>query len=185
MNPTALLAVADGSEDIEVVTTLDVLRRAGVEVTLVSVMPQRQITCAHGTALRADALLADVLDKDFDAIVLPGGMPGAEHFASSGALIAMLEEQNARGEVVAAICASPAVVLAKHGLLDGRRAAVYPGFEATLQQGGAELVGESVVHDGNIITSRGPATAMVFALYLVEVLVGASKAKQVQAALLA
>lgn len=185
MNPTALVAVADGSEDVEVVTLVDVLRRGGVEVTLVSVMPQRQITCAHGTALRADALLADVLAQDFDAIVLPGGMPGAEHFAASGALVSMLEEQNARGEVVAAICASPAVVLAKHGLLEGRRAAVYPGFEDALQQAGVELVRDNVVHDGNIITSRGPATAMAFALYLVEVLVGTNKAKQVQTALLA
>lgn len=182
MNPTALVAVADGSEDVEVVTLVDVLRRGGVEVTLVSVMPQRQITCAHGTALRADALLADVLAQDFDAIVLPGGMPGAEHFAASGALVSMLEEQNARGEVVAAICA---VVLAKHGLLEGRRAAVYPGFEDALQQAGVELVRDNVVHDGNIITSRGPATAMAFALYLVEVLVGTNKAKQVQTALLA
>ncbi|MFY9178775.1 MAG: DJ-1 family glyoxalase III [Venatoribacter sp.] len=184
MSATVLLAVADGSEDIETITLLDVLRRGGLQVTLTSVMPQRQVTCAHGTQLRADALLADVLNQDFDAIVLPGGMPGAEHFASSGTLVSMLEEQNARGEVVAAICAAPAVVLAKHGLLEGRRAVAYPGFEEAIVQGGAELLRQNVVHDGNIITSRGPATAMEFALFLVEVLVGEKKAKEVQDGLL-
>ena len=89
------------------------------------------------------------------------------------------------GEVVAAICASPAVVLAKHGLLKGRRAVAYPGFEEGLKQAGAELVLENVVHDGNIITSRGPATAMEFALYLIQVLVGDAKMEEVKAGLLA
>lgn len=182
---TVLLAIADGSEEIEMVTLSDVLRRAGIEVTLVSVMPQRQITGAHNIQLRADALMADVIDEDYDAIVLPGGMPGAEHLSNCTALISMLKEQDSRGEVVAAICAAPAVVLAKHGLLEGRRAVAYPGFEEGLTQAGAELVVESVVHDGNIITSRGPATAIEFALYLIQVLVGDSKMAEVKAALLA
>lgn len=181
---TVLLAVADGSEEIELITLADVLRRAEVDVTIVSVMTQRQITGAHNIQMRADALMADVLEQEFDAIVLPGGMPGATHLSDCTALVSMLKEQNSRGELVAAICASPAVVLARHGLLQGRRAVAYPGFEESLVEGGAELVVENVVHDGNIITSRGPATAMEFALYLVQVLVGDAKVAEVKAGLL-
>ena len=184
-NSTVLLAVADGSEEIELITLVDVLRRAEVDVTMVSVMSQRQITGAHNVQLRADALMADVMDQEFDAIVLPGGMPGATHISECTALVSMLKEQQSRGELVAAICASPAVVLAKHGMLEGRRAVAYPGFEEGLTDAGAELVVENVVHDGNIITSRGPATAMEFALYLVQVLVGEAKAAEVKAGLLA
>lgn len=184
-NSTVLLAVADGSEEIELITLVDVLRRADVDVTMVSVMSQRQITGAHNVQLRADALMADVMDQEFDAIVLPGGMPGATHISECTALVSMLKEQQSRGELVAAICASPAVVLAKHGMLEGRRAVAYPGFEDGLINAGAELVVENVVHDGNIITSRGPATAMEFALYLVQVLVGEAKAAEVKAGLLA
>src|SRR5690554_548317 len=155
-NSTVLLAVADGSEEIELITLVDVLRRAEVDVTMVSVMTQRQITGAHNIQMRADALMADVLEEEYDAIVLPGGMPGATHLSDCTALITMLKEQHSRGELVAAICASPAVVLARHGMLEGRRAVAYPGFEEGLQEGGATLVVENVVHDGNIITSRGP-----------------------------
>src|SRR5690554_5852463 len=118
-NSTVLLAVADGSEEIELITLVDVLRRADVDVTMVSVMSQRQITGAHNVQLRADALMADVMDQEFDAIVLPGGMPGATHISECTALVSMLKEQQSRGELVAAICASPAVVLAKHGMLEG------------------------------------------------------------------
>lgn len=183
-NPTVLLAIADGSEEIELVTVADVLRRANIELTLVSVMPQRQVTGAHNIQLRADVLMADIFEQDFDAIVLPGGMPGAEHLTSNASLVSMLKEQNAKGEVVAAICAAPAVVLAKHGLLEGKQAVAYPGFEEGLAQGGATYVDEAVVVDGNIITSKGPATAMAFAIKLIEVLVGEVAAKEVAAGLL-
>lgn len=183
-NPTVLLAVADGSEEIEFVTLADVLRRANIEVTIVSVMQQRQVTGAHNIQMRADALMADVFEQDFDAIVLPGGMPGAEHLASNPSLVSMLKEQNAKGEVVAAICAAPAVVLAKHGLLEGKNAVAYPGFEEGITQHGATYVDQPVVVDGNIITSKGPATAMAFALKLVEVLVGEIMAKEVASGLL-
>ena len=179
-----LLAVADGSEDMETVITLDVLRRAGLAVTLTSVMPQRQITCAHGTQLRADALMADVLSKSWDAIVLPGGMPGAEYLSDCTALINMLREQDKAGKTVAAICASPAVVLAKHGLLKGKQAVAYPGFEQGLAQGEAILVEQAVVQDGHVITSRGPSTAMLFALQIIKHLCGEEKATQVAKGLL-
>ena len=180
----ALVAVADGSEDLETVTLVDLLRRAKIEVTLVSVMPQRQVTAAHGTALRADALLADIVDEDYDAIILPGGMPGAEHLANCATLVNLLKEQNAKGELVAAICASPAVVLAKHGLLEGKNAVTYPGFEEALAQGGATYQDENVVVDGNIVTSKGPATAIEFALKLIAIMCGEVMAKEVAAGLL-
>ena len=179
MGIRVMLAVADGSEDIETVTVSDVLRRAGIEVVLVSVMPQRQITCARGLQLRADALMADVMEQSWDAIVLPGGMPGSEHLADCAALIALLRQQLANDRVVGAICAAPAVVLARHGLLQGRKATAFPGFEEALQQCGAQLILGDVVTDQHLITSRGPATAMAFALQLVRQLAGDAKAMQV------
>src|SRR5690554_1967941 len=152
-NSTVLLAVADGSEEIELITLVDVLRRADIDVTIVSVMSQRQITGAHNVQLRADALMADVMDQEFDAIVLPGGMPGATHISACTALVSMLKEQQSRGELVAAICDSPAGVLAKHRMLEGRREDAYPSSEGGRAHAGAELVVENHVHDGSMIAS--------------------------------
>ena len=184
MSIKVMLAVADGSEDIETVTVSDVLRRAGIEVVLVSVMPQRQITCARGIQLRADALMADVMEQHWDAIVLPGGLPGAEHLADCAALIALLREQQAAGRLIGAICAAPALVLARHGLLKGYKATAFPGCEEALRQGGALQVLGDVVTDRRMVTSRGPATAMAFALQLVRLLASEQQADQVGKALL-
>lgn len=179
---TALVPVANGTEDIESVTIIDVLRRAGIKVTVASVERDITVTCAHGIRIVADALLADVAAQDFDLIVLPGGMPGAERLRDSPALIAMLKKQDARGALFGAICASPGVVLATHGLIGSRRATAYPGFEKLLPPGVMQEA--AVVRDGNLVTSRGPATAMPFALALVEALCGKEKATQVAAGLL-
>ena len=128
MAPRVLVPVADGSEDIETVTIVDVLRRAGAEVTLASV-DGAWVTCAHGTRLAADCLIAACAGQTWDAIALPGGMPGAEHLRDCAALTELLHAQDAAGRTLAAICASPAVVLQHHGLLGTRRATCYPGFE--------------------------------------------------------
>lgn len=180
---TALVPVADGSEDIETVTIVDVLRRAGVEVTVASVKSVPAVTCARGTRLVADALLADVAGRHFDLVALPGGMPGAEHLRDTPALIALLRAQDARGALFGAICASPGVVLGTHGLIGSRKATAYPGFEQMLPAGAAQAA--DVVRDGNLVTSRGPATATAFALALVEALCGRAKAEQVAAGMLA
>lgn len=163
-----LLPVADGSEDIETVTLIDVLRRAEVEVTVASVMPGPAVKLARGTRLTADTCLSEMEDSlDFDAIVLPGGMPGAAALRDSKALAVRLERQRKRQGWIAAICAAPGVVLASHDLVRGYDVTGYPAFQGALIEAGGHLSQDSVVEDGQLITSQGPATAMAFALHLV------------------
>jgi 4-methyl-5(b-hydroxyethyl)-thiazole monophosphate biosynthesis len=182
MTQTALIPVAQGSEDIEAVTLIDVLRRAGVRVSVASVEATREVVFAHGTRVVADTLLADVVDPRFNLIVLPGGMPGAERLRDTPALIARLREQDARGALFGAICAAPGVVLGTHGLIGARRATAYPGFEHLLPVG--SFVDQRVVRDGHLLTSRGPGTALEFALALVDALGLHDKAAQLAAGML-
>jgi 4-methyl-5(b-hydroxyethyl)-thiazole monophosphate biosynthesis len=173
MNKRVLVAVADGIEELEAVTIIDVLRRAGLDVIVASV-DKLQITASRKTRLVADALIADCVSEDFDCIVLPGGMPGAEHLRDNPVLIEMLKKQKQSGKIYAAICASPAVVLAHYGLLDKKKAACYPAMADKLPDPSA--AGQRVVIDGNCVTSQGPGTAMDFALELVCQLAGKEKA---------
>lgn len=168
--PTALIPIADGSEDIETVTLIDVLRRAGVDVTVASVTGQPQILASRQTRIEADALIEDVMGEDFDLIALPGGMPGAQALADSGRLIEKLCEQRDGGRLYGAICAAPAIALAPHGLLDGVAATGHPAFTDALPV--QSRIEERVVRDGQCLTSRGPGTALEFALVLVEALCG-------------
>jgi 4-methyl-5(b-hydroxyethyl)-thiazole monophosphate biosynthesis len=174
MSKTALVAVADGTEELEAVTMIDVLRRAGTEVTVASVA-KLQVTASRGVKLVADCLIDDCKDKMFDLVALPGGLPGAEHLRDSKTLIDMLKKQKQAGRLYAAICASPAVALAPHGLLDGKAATGYPGTQDKLPK----AVNQRVVTDGNCITSQGPGTALEFAIELVRQLFDDAKAKQV------
>ena len=182
MSKRALIAVADGIEDIECVTLIDVLRRADVEVLVASVEERRMITCARGTRLTADAMLVDVLAQDLDLIVLPGGMPGAQRLADFEPLAERVRKQAKAGELFAALCAAPAVALQNYGVLRQRRMTCYPAFSDRLS--GCTFVDEAVVVDGNCITSQGPATALAFALTLVEQLVGRGTRKEVAEAML-
>jgi 4-methyl-5(b-hydroxyethyl)-thiazole monophosphate biosynthesis len=170
MSKRALIAVADGVEDLEVVTLIDVLRRADIEVLVASVEARRMLSCAHGTRLTADAMLVDVLAQDFDLIVLPGGLPGAQHLADYQPLAERVREQAAAGKLFAAICAAPALALQAYGVLKQRRMTCYPAFSEQLS--GCTFVDQPVVVDGNCITSQGPGTALAFALTLVEQLAG-------------
>jgi 4-methyl-5(b-hydroxyethyl)-thiazole monophosphate biosynthesis len=180
MHKRALVPIADGVEDIETVAIIDVLRRAGVEVVAVAV-DKIQITAANGTKIVADELLQECVKEKFDLIALPGGMPGAENLRDSSQLIAMLKEQQKAGRLYGAICASPAVVLQHHGLLEGRRATCHPALQKQLKN----LDQARVVVDGNCVTSQGPGTAIEFALQLVELLFDASKARQIAQAMVA
>ena len=182
MTARALISLADGVEDIECVTLIDVLRRAEVEVVVASIEGRRMITCARGTRLTADTMLVDVLAQDFDLIVLPGGMPGAERLAEHEPLAEKVREQAKAGKLFAAICAAPAVALQQYGVLKQRRMTCYPSFSDRLS--GCTFVDQPVVVDGNCITSQGPGTAMEFALTLVEQLTGKAKRKEVAEALL-
>ncbi len=182
MSKRALIAVADGIEDIECVTLIDVLRSADIEVLVASIEERRMITCARGTRLTADAMLVDVLAQDFDLIVLPGGMPGAQHLADFEPLAERVRKQAKAGELFAAICAAPALALQRYGVLRQRRMTCYPAFSDRLS--GCTFVDEAVVVDGNCITSQGPGTALAFALTLVEQLVGRGTRTEVAKAML-
>ncbi|WP_348672937.1 DJ-1 family glyoxalase III [uncultured Abyssibacter sp.] len=182
--PTALVAIADGSEDIESVTVIDVLRRADVDVTVASCMPgRRQIEASRGTRIEADALIDDCRDQFFDAVVLPGGMPGAEHLGRCDALMDMAREQLDAGRLLGAICAAPAVALEPSGLLARRRMTCFPSFAERVETG--TWLNEPVVRDGALITSQGPGTAIAFALALVGQLVSPESAERIGQQMLA
>ena len=172
MTQKVLIAIADGSEDIETVTVADVLRRGGLDVTLASVMPERMIMASRGVWLVADCLISECQGKDWDAIVLPGGMPGASNLAGSVVLHSLLLRQARQERLIAAICAAPAVVLGEAGLMSGRKATCYPSFAAELTARDATVIDQPVVRDRNFITSQGPATAMAFALEILQRLKG-------------
>jgi len=180
MTKKALVPIADGSEEIEAVTIIDVLRRAGVEVTVASVGvgKTKQITAARGTNIVADSFIADCADKAWDLIAVPGGIEGADHLAASEILDQLLRSQAQQGKFYAAICAAPAVVLGSKGLLADKTATSHPRFYQSLIA--KEVDTESrVVVDGNCITSQGPGTAIDFALELVEQLCGIVKREEV------
>jgi len=193
-----LVPVADGSEEIESVTIIDVLVRAGATVTVASVMPssaspssssspvnKHQVTCSRGVKLVADKGIDDCLEQEWDLIACPGGLPGAEYLRDSSSLLTLLTKQEASKKYIAAICASPAMVLQTHGFLKGRSATCFPAerFTTTLEKYQGKD-GGAVVVDGHVVTSRGPGTTMVFALKLVELLFGMDKAKEVAGGLL-
>jgi 4-methyl-5(b-hydroxyethyl)-thiazole monophosphate biosynthesis len=176
-----LVPIADGTEEIEAVCIIDVLRRAGLAVTVASV-GALQITASRGVKLVADCLIDECQGKPYDMVVLPGGIPGAENLRDSDVLAEILKAQRAAGGWLGAICAAPAVVLAAHALLRGCRATAHPAFVEQLED--QTRVDERVVVDGRCVTSRGPGTALEFALRLVALLCGEDKAREVAAPML-
>lgn len=170
----AVIVFAEGFEEIEAVTPADILRRAGVKVELVG-LEAIEVTGAHGITFKMDRVLADV--EDADAVILPGGLPGAENLAASERLAKVLKTQLESGRLVSAICASPGLVLGLRGILKGRCATCYPGFESNFGPE-ATHVDETVVKDGNVLTSRGPGTAFAFGIALARELAGATVADQ-------
>lgn len=176
MTKKVLVPIADGTEEIEAVSIIDTLRRAGAEVTVTSV-GALQVTASRGVRLTADQHIDDCSDTAYDLIALPGGIPGAEHLRDNPTLTALLRRQRAEGRWLGAICAAPAVVLHHHGLLDQRRATCHPSFFEKLDP--AARSEERVVVDRDCVTSRGPGTALEFALKLVEVLMSRQKAEEI------
>lgn len=181
MAKKVLVPIADGIEEIEAVCIIDTLRRAGAEVTVASV-GAITVTASRGVKLTADATIANCTGITYDAIVLPGGMPGAEHLRDSANLVALLKEQKASDRLYAAICAAPAVVLHHHGLLKNTRATCYPSMQTQLDPNSVSP--DRVVVHGACVTAQGPAVAIEFALKLVEMLFGQGKAKEVGEAML-
>ena len=176
---TVLVPLAQGCEEIEAVTVIDILRRAGITVVSAG-LDDRPVLASRGVMLVPDTTLDDALQHSFDMIALPGGQPGTNNLKADQRIIAMLQDMAQQGKYIAAICAAPSV-LATAGLLDGKQATSFPGsldpFPDVRQQRTA------VAEDGKLITSRGPGTAMDFALTLVERLAGKAKRHEVEAGL--
>ncbi|GHV00070.1 DJ-1 family protein [Spirochaetia bacterium] len=216
MAKRAIVLLADGFEEVEAITPIDYLRRAGVEVTTVSISGSRTVTGSHGIQITADTMLADIAPQAAasqsgsapsadasslsdsnrlpdasglpdvsglpDAVLLPGGGVGADNLAASVAVGALIAAQLGSGKIVAAICASPAVVLAPLGVLKGRRFTCYPGLEGKVngtKSTGAQWSEETVVIDGNVVTSRGAGTAAAWAIALIGELAGQGEAAKV------
>lgn len=176
---SALILFAEGSEELEAVTVVNILRRAGVTVTLAG-LTAGALRGSRGTLLTPDTTLDEAVRHDYDMLVLPGGQPGTNHLKTDARVLKLAQRMSAEGKYVTAICAAPSV-LAAAGLLDGRRATCYPGSLDAFPQ--AHLQNAAVVEDGKLITSRGPGTAMDFALTLAERLVGRPKRQEVEAGL--
>jgi 4-methyl-5(b-hydroxyethyl)-thiazole monophosphate biosynthesis len=178
---TVLIPLAQGCEELEAVTIIDLLRRAEIEVTTAS-LDGNPVKASRGTVLIADIILDEALQNDYDMIVLPGGLPGADHLRDDPRIINLLKNMADEGKYVSAICAAPKV-LAKAGLLKNRRATAYPGTLEKLELTDTIIVNDPVVIDGNIVTSQGPGTAMDFALKLIELLSGEDKRQAVETGL--
>ena len=173
-----LVPLAQGCEELEAVTIIDLLRRAGIEVVTAG-LEEGPVTCSRGVVLVPDTTLDAVLEQDFDMVVLPGGLPGADHLEQDPRIRKLLERMANQGRYTAAVCAAPKV-LAAAGVLQGRRATSYPGVLDALSPPGTQVVAEPVVVDDKVITSRGPGTAMDFALTLIERLEGSEARKAVE-----
>lgn len=156
--------MADGLEEIEALTVVDILRRAQIDIRMISINGTKRVTGAHGIVLETDEILEEADTDSLDLLVLPGGMPGTLHLGACERLTEELKKADAQKRGIAAICAAPSI-LGDLGILSGRKAVCYPGFEDRLQ--GADVVREPVVTDGHITTSRGMGTAIAFALELV------------------
>lgn len=178
---SVLIPLAPGFEDLEAVTLVDLLRRAGIEVVTAG-LTAGLIEGSRGIRIQPDTTLEAVMARDFDMIALPGGMPGAEHLKNDARVQALLQRHGRAGKFTAAICAAP-IALAQAGLLEGKRATSYPGFIEKLGLPNTVCLEEPVVVDGKVATSRGPGTAMDFALALIELLVGRTARDQVEAGL--
>lgn len=156
--------MADGCEEIEGLTVVDVVRRAKMEIVTISITGKKEVTGSHNVTFLADALASEVNYDELDGIVLPGGMPGTLNLGADETVNKIIKEFAAAGKLVCAICAAPSV-LGVTGILEGKKATCHPGFEEKLV--GATVSEDEVVVDGNIITSRGMGTALAFALAIV------------------
>lgn len=173
--------MADGFEEVEALAVIDILRRASIEITMISVMGGRnQVTGAHGITVMTDAVIEDIDFSRYDGIFLPGGMPGTNNLDKCGRLCDEIIRFNNERKLLAAICAAPKVY-GRLGILNGKKATCFPGFENDLL--GAQTVHDRVVADGNVITSRGMGTAIDLGLKLVEILKGEGESQELARAI--
>ena len=168
--------LADGFEEVEAVTVVDLLRRANIDVITVSIMNRLEITGAHDIKIMADKLFENIDFDDCEMIILPGGGGGATKLDNHEGIIEKLKHFNKNGKWIAAICAAP-MILGHHGIFSGQQATIYEGMEDELK--GAVYVDKKVVVDGHIITSQGPATAINFALTIIKIIKGVKVATEI------
>jgi protein deglycase len=173
-----LVPLAQGCEELEAVTIIDLLRRAEIEVVSAS-LDNGPITASRGTRLLADKTLDEALQQEYDMVVLPGGLPGATHLDNDSRIQELLKKMASSEKFTAAICAAPKV-LASSGLLEGKCATAFPGTLEKCSLSNTTIKYDAVVQDGKVITSKGPGTAMEFTLVLIELLVGSEKRQQVE-----
>lgn len=179
----SFIFLAEGFEEVEAITVIDLLRRAGMPVKTVSITTALQVTGAHGVTVKADLIFDNTLFQDAEWLILPGGMPGATNLYEYGPLGGLLKAQaeSDKGRI-AAICASPAVVLGQLGLLKEEKATCYPGFEGMLE--GAEVIDAPVVISGKFVLGNGPANAMLWALAIISETISSQEANKVANGLL-
>ncbi len=178
---SVLIPLAQGCEELEAVTVIDLLRRAAINVVTAG-LDDKPVKASRGTVLLPDTTLEQAMQQDFDMLVLPGGLPGADHLNQDPRIHSLLKKFIENNKYIAAICAAPKV-LASAGLLKGRHATCYPGSLDEVDTEGVMFEQKPVVIDGRIITSRGPGTAMDFALVLIEQLLGKARREEVEAPL--
>ena len=167
--------MADGCEEIEALTVVDIIRRAKMEIDTISITDSKEVTSSHKVTFRTDLTKAEADFTQYDGVVLPGGMPGTLNLGADGTVNAVITEYAEAGKLVSAICAAPSV-LGQAGLLDGKKATSYPGFADKMT--GCTYLEEPVVRDDNIITSRGMGTAIAFGLAIVEYFTDGETAKK-------
>lgn len=177
----SFIFLADGFEEVEALTTVDVMRRAGMDVKTVSITSDKVVNGAHGIAVTADLLFNEASLGEAEWLIVPGGMPGSTNLAACEPLCAALKAHKGK---IAAICAAPGVVLAPLGILNGKDATCYPGFEDMCKAGGAVMRDVPVAITDRIITGNGPASALPFALAIVAQSLGDSVAQQVGSGML-
>ena len=183
MSIKVLIPMATGCEELEAVTLINLFRRAGFTVISAGLEPERiPVKCARGTEIMPDSTLEQALSDEFDLVVLPGGQPGTNNLMADQRVIDLLKDMQSKNKYVAAICAAP-MVLGKAGVLDGKSATSYPGCLDSMGLTGISFKEDAVVVDGKVITSRGPGTAMDFALKLIEILAGPDVRTQVESGL--
>lgn len=181
MRPSYVM-FADGFEEVEALTVVDVMRRAGMPVVTMSIYDAPEAIGAHGVTVVADESFDAEMLEEAEWVICPGGMPGASNLAECEALCEILKERDEADENIAAICASPSVIFGPLGLLNGRNATCYPGMEQGME--GANVVNDHVVVDGNIVTGMGPASASRFALAIAAISMGEDVAAEVAAGML-
>lgn len=173
-----LIPLADGFEELEAVTIIDLMRRAGINVTVAG-LREGPVTGSRGTVIVPDNTLDMALGDEYDMMVLPGGLPGADNLNEDSRINSLLRQMEANDKYTAAICAAPKV-LARAGLLKNKKVTAFPGTLDETRIEGLQYDGGAVVQDGKVITSRGPGTAMDFALSLIGLLEGDSVRSQVE-----